>query len=137
MGEIKDLLERINDEINILNNLVPFLKCMQKYENELPNKYRVTNISTSILITELKTIEDFKIVIKWLKKCFGKIKYQQKTIWSSCGKILCSWVIKDIPITIWLETLPQDFPKELIRKGCKIKKVEPYVEEQYVYTCEI
>ena len=35
MGEIKDLLERINDEINILNNLVPFLKCMQKYENEL------------------------------------------------------------------------------------------------------
>ena len=131
---IGEKITEIKESKNTLNKKLKVLKIMQKNEDSFPNRCAIFINFNEILIN-FEDFKQFKQIIQWLKLCFGKIKYTRSTTWYSSGWMLCSWKIEGQPVEVWLQTPPEDFPKELQSETCKVVKLDPILEEQYAYVC--
>lgn len=135
MNAIEDAIKRGTELANAMKQKISLLETMQQHVKEMPENIEIS-IILEVLLIKINEIEQLHEVRQWLKKCFGDWKDEKKSIWFSHPHMLCSWKGSTKHINIWLETLPENFPKELQSEKCKIIKKKPIIQEQYAYVCE-
>jgi len=91
---------------------------------------------TGKLTLSVKDMAGLHTTRQYLKTCLGSWKDRQHNIFYSCGDMIASYEGISHPIDIWLQTRPEDFPKELQSDKCKVTEVMPSTERQYAYICE-
>jgi len=136
MTKLKKAINKTFKVIKQARSRIKILKTLKKHEESMPNYLSVTVTLDCLTLCDIKNIEQLHEVRQWLKKCFGTWQDKKETIWFSQGKMLCSWKSIEYPIDIWLETDPENFPKELQSDKCKVVELEPVTQKQYAYVCE-
>ena len=137
LGKVDRAIEKIMREKSELEKKIRILEKMEPYQDSIPECIILDTLTNKILLRGLRTIKDFKDTIKWLKECYGNIKYKQRSIFynDSSKDVTCTWEVEDF-IEIWLSTKPEDFPKELQSEDCGIVELEPRTERRYTYVCK-
>lgn len=134
MRRIKELIEYLDKTVTNTLIIKQTLKHMQEQESQMPEGCKISANEYGIII-KIKDFNQLESVLQWLRVCFGNIEYQRSLIWYNKGKMICSWEIDGYLTEIWLETPPEDFPKELQSDKCKVVELDPIVEKQYAYVC--
>lgn len=98
-----------------------------------PDDIKVNTNST--LTLEVHSMKELHYVRRWLR---GVLKWEDKlgVIFYSQGEMLATFQGVHHDITIWLSTLPEEFPKELQSENCRVMKIESRTVEEYAYVCE-
>lgn len=93
-------------------------------------------VSSNNLLLVVNSLDSLHKVRKWLREKLGTWEDKKESIWYSSGDMIVSYKSENSDIVIWLETKPEDFPKELQSEKCKVVRLADEVVPRYAYVCE-
>jgi hypothetical protein len=128
--QLEKIKEKYKEEIEFCKQTLNILDIL----TEPPANVEI--LYTRKLTLSVKDMAGLHTTRQYLKTCLGSWKDRQHNIFYSCGDMIASYEGISHPIDIWLQTRPEDFPKELQSDKCKVTEVMPSTERQYAYICE-
>ena len=123
----KEAIRRIDREIARLQKMRDILE-----QVELEN---INSVDENKIRLEFTTLDEV-VEARNQMRDFCNAKYSIRTIFSSFGRMYATWGSEEIPIDIWLGTHLEDFPKSLLKEGCRIEKSER-IETDYNVVCSM
>jgi len=120
-----------------------FLEEIRKYQENIklldtlddpPKGVKILMLSN--LTIKVGSMEDLHKARLWLRKGLGLWEDKLGDIWFGAKDMIAEFTGKHHPITIWISTPPEDFPKELQSDTCKVVKLESSITQQYGYVCK-
>ena len=123
MNELKDYYKKIAKEYEELYERCSNYKSNPSVEVR-PNK--------SGILLYIYKLEDLKEAREVAKSMFPEWKDKLRNIWVSCGSALASWEDLRYSAEIRLRTTVEEFPKALMKEGCRFIEVDPGPEIKLV-----